>query len=87
MPYDITTLYRAGLTQAELLEMRADLLDTTKTYGGSIINSTGTRDRNVSFTQIGSPEERLLAIRYALQRINSDMWGTDLIRRKKKLVR
>jgi len=83
---DITML--EGLTEAELLSLR------TATYSalasgagvGSVISSVSTRDLSTTFTVNTTPEMVLQCIRYALQKINPCVYGSDMLHQPRKWV-
>lgn len=85
---DITFL--VGFSEAKLLEIKTDAeskLGLGGSVPGQIVNSVSTRDLSVTYG--GAPrsyDEIYRAARYALQKIDSTVYGTDLIRRKVKWI-
>jgi len=86
MAFDITILSRSGLSESELLTMRARLVTAITTGDGQSIQSTSTRDLSVTFAQNTKQEDLLLAVNYALQKLDPDTYGDSNTRQKRKFV-
>lgn len=87
MAFDITILHSAGLSESELLSMRASLVESLTSGQGGVITQTSTRDLTVSFSgNSAKPEELLAAVNYALQKLDPDTYGDSNTRQKRKFV-
>lgn len=92
MPNTDLTIF-VGLNESELLTLRsnavAQLTSTNGAAPGQVITSVSTRDLSVSYGAAGgngamSPDQIVKACTYALQKLNSSLYGTDLIHKRVK---
>jgi len=86
MSKDITIL--VGLSETELLSIRSAAVASLTSNGvvGQNIVSTTTRDLSVTFENNTTPDVIIKACNYALQMLDPEVYGTDLIRKKTKWV-
>jgi len=81
---------KATYTEAELLGLRSTLkTQRASLLSGGTITSVQTRDLSVSYgipATIEGVEQALINIAKALQMINPNFYGTDLLRLRRKYI-
>ena len=84
--FDITMFQH--LTESEVLSIRTNArASITSGTAGQTITSVTTRDLSTTFAVDTTPQQVLSACTWQLQRLNPDVYGTDMIRKKVKFVR
>jgi len=86
MPNTFDQTVFEGLTESELLNIRASAVASLTSTPGSTITSVTTRDLSTTFSVEATPQQILSACLWALQKLDSATYGTSLIRAKRKYV-
>jgi len=84
---DITIF--TSLAEQDILTIRDNAisqLTSTVATPGQVVQSVSTRDLSTTFQVDSTPQDIIQACTYALQRKNPSVYGTSLIRSKRKWV-
>jgi len=76
---DITLLSQAGLTESELLAIRASAITSLTTDGGKVSTSISIPGLSATYAASTNPTELLAAVTYALQLLDPDTYGQPMI--------